>query len=249
MDAVYIVGNGPHGHIELFYSMRSLAKHITGIDNLYIIGTKPKFLNDKAIYVQAYDADPLNKEKNIYLKMMQACRLPGITEQIFFLHDDHFLLQNFIVDAFGYYHKPIDLYRGLQLKKSTDRYRISMVNTYQELSNRKLPYKHYDIHVPFIADKKLFPFIMDQFNWDYSCGYLIKSLYCNYLQLASTEMDDFKFRNCLTEAQIMSSLPHKIRFSTDHSALNDCMARVFRILYPAPSPWETPGAESLFSQF
>ena len=54
MDILYYIGDGSHhNNEELRYSLRALEKHCKDIDEVWIVGNKPHFLNDKVKYLKS----------------------------------------------------------------------------------------------------------------------------------------------------------------------------------------------------
>jgi hypothetical protein len=96
-DAVYILGKGSiWNDTELKYSLRSLGSYCYNIDNVYLVGERPSFLNGRIIHVPANDLIGKEwKEYNIMRKIYAACKLRSLSKEFLFLNDDHFLLKSF----------------------------------------------------------------------------------------------------------------------------------------------------------
>jgi hypothetical protein len=76
VDIVYPLAEGlsHFRNQELKYSLRSVEKYVTGFRNIYLIGFKPPFINDKIIHVMQEDHPYHCKERRIMEKFFSRVR-------------------------------------------------------------------------------------------------------------------------------------------------------------------------------
>lgn len=214
MDIVYILGKGSvWKDNEIRYSLRSIEKHLKDYKNVYIIGECPDFLTN-VIHIPCNDYGDKH-ERNIMEKIKVACNTKEISDNFFFINDDHFLLKDVSCKNYPYY------YKGLILDYITvrdfDDYRTALTNTFIELEGKPL---NYDIHTPIIYNKKDFLKIMNKFSWE-NDDYVIKSLYCNSKGVKPVHLEDCKINQRLTTEQILEKLEGRSIFSVGDKALRE----------------------------
>ena len=72
IDVVYVLGKGTKWNDnEIRFSLRSLAKNVTGIRNVYIVGERPDFLK-RVIHISYPDELLNNADGNITFKSRNA---------------------------------------------------------------------------------------------------------------------------------------------------------------------------------
>src|SRR5688572_15200101 len=101
MDLVYITG--PSSDVELIYSLRSMDKHLQGIDRLIIVGHAPDYIRDR-VHIPADNPYEWNRAKNIYLKILRAAMDPDTSSEFIVCSDDYYLLTDYKAATFPYYH-------------------------------------------------------------------------------------------------------------------------------------------------
>src|SRR4051812_48140009 len=91
-------------NIELRYCLRSIEKHLSGVGNVFIVGHMPEWVTN-VIYIP-FEEDPRNRfrDRNIMLKVSEACKDSRVSDDFLMIHDDHFLLAGYDAGAFPYYH-------------------------------------------------------------------------------------------------------------------------------------------------
>ena len=239
LDIVYVLGSGSRWeNNELRYSLRSVAKYITDIGNVYIVGERPDWINTKHVkHVFAPDKPGLEwKEFNIMQKVVKACTLPMLSREFIFINDDHFLLS--VIPPLPFYYQQT-LNASLAKRKVQDSYYFSMQNTLRALEGRGYNTINFDIHAPIIYDKNLFTDAVLSYDW-LCCpgGYVVKSLYCNTLGITGTVDMDLKIKEKLTCQQIDALTLHRKYFSIDDSAICIEMEIYLKYLYPTKSKYE-----------
>lgn len=237
VDILYILGSGSRWEDnELRYSLRSIEKHAKNYNRIFLAGKKPDWIiNVEHIAVN----DPFKcKERNIMNKIKVVCENSDISDNFLFLNDDHFALKDFDASEFPNYQKgslPVESDRYVKYSNYYD----SMLNTSYILKKMNLPIKHYDIHVPMIFNKYLFPKINKLFDWaNTPNGFVVKSIYANTLSLESKFMNDLKIDSHYDEKKIKSLLIERKFFSIGDRAIGPELIKILCDLYPEKSKYE-----------
>lgn len=237
MDVVYIVGNDKaHNHIELKYSIRSLYKYLDRIDRLFIVGVLPSFLRD-VVHIPAIDRFPNNAGRNIYDKMIFACRHPELSAHFLCAADDHFLLKSFSLKRYPYFYIG-GLWDTINALSKESKFKPYVEATFWALHERGLPTKNFNSHLPMVFQKDIFIELMDSFNWDLKKSMTVKGLYPNALKIPGVKISDCKIATPKTKTAIYRALAKNFFFSTNEHSINEAMLEVLEELYPNRSPWE-----------
>lgn len=233
MDAVYVLGRGSGWRdLELLYSLRALHAYVTGIDRLVVVGHRPPWLHG-ALHLPLGDPHAY-KERNIYEKLLKACRDPRLSPEILFLNDDHVALAPTRADA-------VPAYRGKELLAlagalPTGTYRLALEQTHRRLAERGHTTWNFDVHTPMVVDRAAFVAAMTSYDWEEK--FVMKSLYANTVGLAGVPYVDLK----LVRAHAMSDLVRILRgrpwWSHGPPGLGPPLKALLAALYPTPSPWE-----------
>lgn len=233
VDIIIPLGSGSHWHDnELRYALRSIQMRLSNWRNVYIVGNKPPKWSKDLIHVPFPDQYKY-PARNIFAKVMKACKLQDVSENFLFMNDDHFLLQNFDATKFPFFYKG---FLKEDLSNLTD-YRYTIENTIKQL-NGTHPLKNFDTHTPILYNKKKFVEIMDLYNWDTPHAFAIKSLYCNVQNIVGVYEPDIKIRRAKTTEMLIPFLNGKKVFSVDDTALNYDLMNYFETLFPEKSKYE-----------
>lgn len=234
-ESVSIVIPLDHGsrwnNTELRYCLRSIEKHLHGCGDIFIIGECPEWIRN-VIHIPATDGDKTyEKERNIFHKIMIACRDEMVTEDFYFTNDDHFLLQDFDAASFPYH------YTGLLHEEAlrTDPYRQTIENTIKFFPN--IDY-NFDTHCPIVYNKERFIATVGAADWSVKWGYGIKSLYCGLNGIPGEYYPDLKIRENLASGKIKELIAGRPYFSMDDKAREGGMLKVLQELYPKKSKHE-----------
>lgn len=235
MDIVYLYTAGADT-TEIRYSVRSISKHLTGFDNLYIIGDDPGIFKNVTV-IPCEKRHKHNKARNIYERILRACQEGSISDHFFYNSDDIYLLRNYEARYFPYYYcnQLQDTFNAVS-NKST--YKTYVEVTLKALQERDLPTLNFNGHSPIVYHKGLYIDVMSQYDWEKSKGYISKSLYCNTLKIHGVYQQDCKIHTPKTKTAIYRKIKDTPIFSTDDQAMNDPMRLVLQELYPERSPWE-----------
>jgi hypothetical protein len=220
-------------NLELRYCLRSIEKHLTGVGNIFIIGHMPEWVTG-CIHIP-FDEDPRNRfrDRNIMNKMLAACKDERVSDDFLMVHDDHFLLVNYVARAFPYYHcghmVPGDGQYG-ETKRNT----LSILGRpiYDEVKN-------FDTHCPILFNKERFMRSAPLADWNRWYGYCLKTLYCVMNGIEGEYMDDIKIRMPLQADEINQAIAGRTWFSIgDRCWTPNGMKEILQDLYPIPSKYE-----------
>jgi hypothetical protein len=224
--------------IELRFALRSIEKHLSGYGDIFLIGHKPKWINDKVIHIPAEDEQRTWwKERNVYRKILLACEDPRVSDDFLFMNDDHYLLADFVAGEFPYY------YNGMLYQEAArdDQYGATAKNTLQltDLQKGWHSARYWDIHCPIIYNKRSFNWL-SKFDWSKKHGYCIKTSYSWFVGGIAIEYPDLKINQPLPPAKIKELLAGRHWFSVGNKAfdIGGGMEKVLLELYPNKSKWE-----------
>lgn len=149
-DIVYIVKKGDHNE-ELRYSLRSLKnlKH----NNVFIAGFMPNWVTGAYEIPVKQTHDPM---KNTYRNLLTACKDDDLTDEIIVMHDDIFIMKPTEIKTYirGYYK---DILENYQKRSRYTVHVTRMQKTMEFLQSQGIENpKCFELHVPFIIDRKKF---------------------------------------------------------------------------------------------
>ncbi len=233
MDAVYVLGRGSNWRdLELLYSLRALHAHVAGIDRIVVVGHRPPWLRD-VLHLPGRDPHA-QKERNIYEKLLTACRDPRLSTRIMFLNDDHVSMAPTVASELPAYRgrRLLDLARQLP----AGNYRLAMENTHRHLQARGLETWNFDVHTPILVDRARFAEVMTGYDWRER--FVMKSLYANSVGLAGTPYTDVKLVRAHAMGELVTMLRGRAWWSYGPTGLGANLKGLLAALYPNPSPWE-----------
>lgn len=205
IDLVYVVSNkSAMQDIELRYSLRSVEKHLTGVNNIWIVGYVPGFIQGvKAILAMDGTKIP---DMNMLSKISTAIENHEISNPFLLFYDDHYLLSDFQADTFPYFYQ--GTIQDYISKRGKDTYGRRALNTMKHLTAKGLPIKNFDIHHPILIQKQGFKEAFKDIDLNKQYGYTIKSLYANSLRIEGTETVDAKSQKLPSEGdKVFSTYP------------------------------------------
>jgi hypothetical protein len=223
-------------NLELRYCLRSIEQHFTGVGNVFIIGHCPEWINNNVIHIPA-DEDPRNRfrDRNIMLKMQEACKDDRVSDNFLMVHDDHFLLADFEASTFPYYHCG-------PMVPNVGQYAETKRNTILALSIRddvNYVINNYDTHCPILFNKERFMRSVALADWSKWYGYCLKTLYCVMNGIEAEKVEDLKIRMPLKADEIMRLINGRGWFSIgDRCFTEGGMKDVLNNLYPLKSKYE-----------
>lgn len=232
MDVVIPYRHSAHNGLELRYALRGIEKFFPDLENIFIIGDQPAYIQN-VFHIPATDSpDRQRKAWNIMNKLFMACYDKRVSNSFAMFNDEHFLLKPWepVYDHCG------TLESSLQRYSSHQTYRNTLANTYHQLNNSGL---NFDTHSPIVFQKELFIRTVMTADWSRPWGYGIKSLYCNMAGITGEQRMDLKLKQSWSMENINGLLLNRPYFSLDDRALNDHMIKVLQQLYPQKSIYES----------
>jgi hypothetical protein len=232
MDIVIPYRHSASNGLELRYTLRGIEKFFPDLENIFIIGDCPEFV-DNIIHIPAKDAPERHlKARNIMSKLWIACEDKRVSDTFAMFNDDHFLLK-------PYNHS---YHYSQYLQYSVASYTVHQ--TYRNTLNNTMAYlnggKNFDTHCPIIFNKELFVRTVTTADWSKPWGYGIKSLYCNMAGIEGEYYPDLKIKSPFPKDRIVNDLlAGRPYFSIDDRGLNDAMKEVLQELYPPKSIYES----------
>ncbi len=239
LDVVIPLGNGSlHNDAELLYTLRGIDMHLKNAGDVYIVGKLPSWKIKNVYHIAAEDNG--QKEINIKNKILKACAESAVSDELFFMNDDHFLLKDTDAATYPFYHKG-SLADGIQRRKSlnmTGGYFATLQNTFAALNTAKLPATHFDIHTPIRYNKIDFRQICKLYNWDVPGSLAIKSIYSNTKKIRGEH-----FAECrINKPQNIFELHNRVRdrhiFSIGDGAVNSSLWEYLQQQLPNKSKYE-----------
>lgn len=233
IDVVYVVGSGSQvANNELKFSLRSLVKNVTGVNEVYVIGDPVRWLvNANFIHVQESGV----KSIRILNKIKIACENKNITDDFLFMNDDHFFLHRVDAATFPYYYSNEDMEEIINTRIEIDSY-VQMIKDTKALFEN---FNYFDIHTPMIINKAKFLELYGKFNFaKYDNGLLIKSMYCNYFNIPGIAKKDCIFRKPMELKEIEEKVKGHDVFSIHDDAINEDLIYFIESNYPNKTKYE-----------
>jgi hypothetical protein len=176
------------------------------------------------------------KERNIMEKIVVGCGFPDLSQRFLFMNDDHF--------ALGPSDAEVPYWRGGQLWNLAQRlerhhhYGQAVRNTHEALLGNGCSTWNFDLHLPIVYDKVLFPLAMACYDWTRERGYVVKSLYANTVREPGLGAGDLKLTDRYTMTELVAKLRGRSWWSIGPSSLGTNLKDLLAALYPEPSPYE-----------
>lgn len=202
-------------YTELRYSLRSLQQYYPPSE-VIVIGEKiPDWLIN-VTHIQLSDIAN-NRQLSVRRKILAALEYSG--SDILFMNDDFYFLSGSDIPYF--FNGDLKSYGYSGSKKLQDR-----------LKELGKPTRNFDLHCPIIFGKDL-PEVMAHFPAD--C--LIRSAYCNYLEIKGIQMHDVKFLKTTKPETIIEFIKNNPFMSTGEHSLSSCLP-ILKELFPNKSNFE-----------
>ena len=235
-DIVIPLGKGSRWNDnELRYCLRSIERFMPR-SRVFIVGHRPKWVKN-VIHIPFTDnPDYEAKERNIKNKFLAACDHPELSEDFWAFNDDYFILQKPPARYPYFYDKCLS--SKIATRPFKDHYQYAQINTYETLKNLGYTTLNYDVHFPILYNKTKFREVMDLYDWNIQHGYVVKSLYCNTLEIKGTQTQDCKLTRRRLLADLQKWTKGKLMFSIGDGAINGQLERFLRITFPYPSKYE-----------
>lgn len=187
ISAVWVYWSGGADRDELRYSMRSIARHFTGLRNVVLCGDRepwftgdfipsPKWTEEDA--VREYGVGTWAKWTDSIVKLQRIIDSPLVTDQFLWLYDDTFFLKDVSVSEASVHRRTGRLFGRLELEANSE-WKDVRKRTAAALLNAGRPDRNYSHHGPVVYDKNLLQKTIDEFN-PRSQPRVIESLYVNH---------------------------------------------------------------------
>ena len=220
------VSNG----IELKYALRSIEKHLTGYNHIYLIGDRfPEWITGVR-FIEV--SEPERKaSKNILTKIKQSFAHAGSI--VLQWQDDIYLTKDLHIRDIKYWY---DGTLERSIERSHGGYKQLVINTALKLTEE---FNYFDIHAPIIYRENYFNQIAG-LDWDKK-KYIVKSLYCKFDTTSESEgeeMKDCKLHEKETKECRLNKIKDALFFSTSPQSIDPAMIEILEELYPEKSKYE-----------
>jgi hypothetical protein len=235
IDVVYALGQGSqYSNSELKFSLRSIEKHLTGYRDIYIVGSFPRWGNQNIKFINQKDTQGV-KSLNILEKIKTACLNPNISDDFFFINDDHIFINDCDAVTYPYYYSNNDMINLLKERPANDQY----VKIIKDTCNLVPNITYFDIHKPIVINKKLFLSMYEAYKFkNYLHGLLIKSMYCHHAKIKGKRQNDLILRN-RNDFDLLSKVTKEITvFSFHDEAVTPELINYLDENYPKKSIYE-----------
>lgn len=204
--------------------------YLSGVDEVVIIGDKPVWIQNITHIPFKDNPDPRFKERNIYFKMREACKL---YDSFLMFNDDHFIHSQFDANNF-----PVMYGGNLRSGWGNNTYRKSVTNTVEWLKGKGLETLNYDIHTPIVYESDKFVEIMKELDWRVPYSYVIKSVYGNTLKLEGEKYPDVKVSSQMQFHRLRKFIDGRPIFSIGERSIGLPMKKLLEEYYPKKSKYE-----------
>lgn len=248
IDVVYVLGTGSAWkNNEIRFSLRSLAANLKKFGKIWVVGECPEFLKNVK-HIPFPDTLINNADGNIIRKVLRVCQEEDLSEDFLFINDDHLVMRSTVACMIPPYHKG-DLTKFSQEYFEKDFWRGRLYRTRNILVKKGLPALHFDCHTPIVMNKKLFPEVISQFDYEKHIGYTMKSLYGNsvYHQEAVKLIGQKTtlFRP-MTTSDIRKETEQRQFVSFNDRGLTAALKQWLVETFPKASPYEEPSSADPF---
>jgi hypothetical protein len=191
IDVVYVLGKGSNWrNNEIRFSLRAIEKNLKGVRKIWIIGEDPGFLKG-VNHISHPDEFTNNADGNIIRKVLRACQEEDLTENFLFINDDHLVMKPVRAENIPAFHKG-DMTTFDKAFFEVNFWRGRLFRTKNILVQKGYTAYNFDCHVPIIFNKKIFPEVISQFDYEKNIGYTMKSLYGNVVCKDARRLDGEK---------------------------------------------------------
>ena len=241
IDVIYLLGSGSHWeNREIRYSMRSLAKHATGIRNLWVVGEKPKFLSGQAHHLAVPDVG-YKTHATVHKVDVAVNEIADLTDRFVVMMDDVFLCR----DCGDIANWPYTYKYAFEAAPAGDEFfAVCGRNTYHLLDLLGLPKRNYGCHRPIVYDKQVWRSLAPCWRLSETLKYSLSHMMLMGNALAARgvgqhrQQKDNKFTHFDGAAWADEIIAERDCFSIGDGALEQGMGPYIQARYAEPSPWE-----------
>ena len=233
MDIFYVVGTGSKwNNNELKYSLRSLEQFGKNIDNVYIVGHKPSFVNDNVKWISVSDIG--YPSVNHWYKVRKFFMETNIENAVYMM-DDVFFTKEVDFNNYPFYQKG-----QLKYYPKPNNYRTSINNTKHVLEGLGKPITNFEVHCPITYERDKFlnmTAMFDKYRKAFRQFIQVRSLYCNYNGITGTFTPDVKIFG-KDMGKKLSKMNILDCFSISNDSIKRGMGSILEKKYPNKSKWE-----------
>jgi len=240
-DVVYKIGvTADWGDFnELRYSIRSVEQNFKDLDKIYIVGHRPRWLQN-IVHIDAKDPYRTNKDGNLINKLIMASVHPDISDKFINISDDQYMmnpvttedLQHPIID-----NSHIQFIPGAKL----NRWQSRLKRTVEVLKRNGFNHDCYEAHSPYLLDSKDFMSTLMQYDYGVDIGYCGNTLYFNTIRAKGrmkTNFDLVRINKPLELDVLKGKLGHSKFLNHTNKGLNDNLKKILQEKFPNPSGYE-----------
>lgn len=250
MDALYIIRKSKWDQ-ELRFSLRSLDKHVSGIDRVIIFGYLPPYvaLSPSVIHVPwTGNTDPSGENEILIQKVADAINMDILSETFLYMADDFILLADQKAEEITpYLLENMDLtYRGLG---DGNNWHKMLWKTYDWCKSKGGTGFNFESHTPKVFNKKAFQQLLIDFapaweNAKHMCdGICWETAYFNMYPPAVMEYAHghrVEAINPIGEQEIIEGLcrGREFLFFNETGLVGEGLQSFLNDRFPEPSRWE-----------
>ena len=159
MDLVYLFRHSKFDDAEIRYSLRSVAKHFTGVRKVWVFGDQPAFLSEDRTAVEHVSWDAVawlrhlqSPVRNFFLQCFLAAQHPEVESEFLLFCDDWVLLDDLTEEVAKRDRFLEDL--SLLKVRGTGLWRESLWRTYDWLKRLGYSGYNFETHTPIYLTKR-----------------------------------------------------------------------------------------------
>lgn len=247
IDIVYVLGKGSAwNNNELRLSLRSVSKNLKSIRKIYLVGEKPEWIKN-IIHIPFGDELKNNADGNIIKKILRVCQEENLSDNFLFMNDDYLIMQAIEAPSIPPYHKG-DMTTFEKAYFEDCFWKGRLWRTMNILVQKGFTAYHFDCHVPIVLNKKLFPEVIKQFDFERNIGYTMKSLYGNVIYPDGPLLNGEKvtmFRPYSLKDSI-ERMKDRQFIAFNDTGLTPVLKEILYNMFPSSSKYEKAGAVPAF---
>lgn len=241
VDVVIPLGSGSvwDDNNELRYCLRALEQNFLDLRHIFVVGTRPGWLNELAVHIPAEDVYRHNKDANIIRKILLACGHPDMSSAFVRCSDDElFIKPTRFADMCAFQESNLRRIRRHHQKL----WRMRLQRTSSYLESKHMQSGMFDVHAPVPMDTQRFQDVMAEAPYQDGVGLCVDSLYFNMDTLRPRRLLDGQLARLRTpqpSAQGILEQTRGARFlNFNNDALNDTLRNHLQDAFNRPSRFE-----------